>query len=98
MLRQWSAYAEGGKGVSRGSDSKKIPKDDNLSIREVIYIEDIDPDEIGDDALGLESTTKTIIKEENIVNKDEQIEVLLHELIPDLVKYKNPAFKEETEV
>ena len=77
---------------------KKISKADNLLIREVIYIDDIVSDKIVDDILGVASTIMTIIKEENIVNKDEQIKVFLHELIPELAKYKNPAFKEEKEV
>lgn len=98
ILSQWRAYAEDGKGVSIGFDLKKISKADNLLIREVIYIDDIVSDETVVDVLGVASTIMTIIKEENIVNKDEQIEVFLHELIPELAKYKNPAFKEEKEV
>lgn len=41
---------------------------------------------------------QTIISKEQITDRKEQIEVFLHELIPVLVKYKNPAFREEEEV
>ena len=98
ILSQWRAYAEDGRGVSIGFNLEKLKKADNLLIREVIYANDVVYDGNESDVECVADTINTVISENKIVGKEEQIEVFLHELIPELVKYKNPAFIEEKEI
>ena len=98
ILSQWRAYAEDGRGVSIGFNLEKLKKADNLLIREVIYVNDVVYDGNESDVECVADTINNVISENKIVGKEEQIEVFLHELIPELVKYKNPAFIEEKEI
>lgn len=98
ILSQWRAYAEDGRGVSIGFNLEKLSKADNLLVREVIYTDDVVYDYKESDVEIVADTIGTVISEQNIKTKEEQVEVFLHELIPELVKYKNPAFIEEKEV
>lgn len=98
ILSQWRAYAEDGRGVSIGFNLTKLSNFDNLLIREVIYTDDVVYDDVESDLEIVSDTISSVIREKNITNKDKQIEIFLHELIPELVKYKNPAFAEEKEI
>ena len=98
LLSQWRAYAEDGTGVSIGFDLNKLSVAPNILLKEVIYTNDVVYENKEYDVLKTADTIGTVINENNIIKKDEQLEVFLHELIPELAKYKNPAFKEEKEV
>lgn len=98
LLSQWRAYAEDGTGVSIGFDLNKLSVASNILLKEVIYTNDVVYENKENDVLKTADTIGTVINENNIIKKDEQLEVFLHELIPELAKYKNPAFKEEKEV
>ncbi|NFP90134.1 DUF2971 domain-containing protein [Clostridium sporogenes] len=98
ILSQWRAYAEDGKGVSIGFDLEKLKIADNLLIREIIYENNIVQGEIENDVEIVADEMGTVLKDHKITMKEEQIDVFLHELIPELAKYKNPAFSEEKEI
>ena len=98
LLSQWRAYAEDGTGVSIGFDLNKLSVASNILLEEVIYTNDVVYENKENDVLITADTIGTVINENNIIKKDEQLEVFLHELIPELAKYKNPAFQEEKEV
>ena len=98
ILSQWRAYADDGKGLSIGFDLDKLVVADNFFIEEIKYTDKIVEQEIENDVEIVADTINTVISENKIKRKDEKIRVFLHELIPELVKYKNPAFKEEKEV
>lgn len=98
ILSQWRAYAEDEKGVSIGFNLEKLSEADNLLVREVIYTNDVVYGDIESDVECVADTIRIVIEEQKIISEEEQIEVFLHELIPELVKYKNPAFSEEKEV
>lgn len=98
LLSQWRAYADDGKGVSIGFDLDKLGKPSNFLVEKIIYTNDIVENERETDVECVADTIGTVICENNISDKREQIDVFLHELIPLLAKYKNPAFKEEKEV
>ena len=96
LLSQWRAYADDGNGVSIGFDLDKIAASkDNLFVEEIKYsnrIEDLSEIQyIADEYAAVNC-------EKQITDKDEQLATFLHELIPVLLKYKNPAFSEEDEV
>lgn len=94
ILSQWRAYAEDGKGVSIGFNLEKLREASNFLIRDVIYTNGV----VYGDVECVADTIGMVIREQHITSEEEQIEVFLHELIPELVKYKNPAFSEEKEV
>lgn len=98
ILSQWRAYAEDGKGVSIGFDLEKLKIADNFLIREIIYENNVVQDKIENDVEIVADTISTVLSEHEITMKEEQIDVFLHELIPELAKYKNPAFSEEKEI
>lgn len=98
ILSQWRAYAEDGKGVSIGFDLEKLKIADNFLIREIIYENNVVQDRIENDVEIVADTISTVLSEHEITMKEEQIDVFLHELIPELAKYKNPAFSEEKEI
>ncbi len=98
ILSQWRAYADDGKGVSIGFNLKKLAGADNLLVNEVIYTNKFNDDVNESDIECVADTIQTVIRENKIVEESEIIEVFLHELIPELLKYKNPAFKEEKEI
>lgn len=98
ILSQWRAYAEDGKGISIGFDLEKLKIADNLLIREIIYENNVVQGEIENDVEIVADEIRTVLKEHKITMKEEQIDVFLHELIPELAKYKNPAFSEEKEI
>ena len=98
ILSQWRAYAEDGKGVSIGFNLEKLSEANNLLVREVIYTNDVVYGDIESDVECVADTIRIVIEEQKIISEEEQIEVFLHELTPELVKYKNPAFSEEKEV
>lgn len=98
LLSQWRAYADDGKGVSIGFNLDKFLIADNFWIEEVIYTNDIVEDERESDVEIVADSIGTVIHEKNITDKKIQIDIFLHELIPILAKYKNPAFIEENEV
>ena len=95
LLSQWRAYAEDGTGVSIGFDLKKLSDATNILLKEVIYTNDVVYENKENDVLITADIIGMVISENNITKKEEQLEVFLHELIPELAKYKNPAFKEE---
>ena len=98
ILSQWRSYADDGKGVSIGFNLEELAKSDNLLIREIIYENKVVHDKGESDLEAVADTIGTVLSEHKITDKDEQIEMFLHELIPELIKYKNPAFSEEKEV
>lgn len=97
-LSQWRSYADNGCGVSIGFDLDKMAVADNIFIREVVYNNDVIFGEHETDVEIVADSMGTVISEHNIKDKKKQIEVFLHELIPILAQYKNPAFIEENEV
>ena len=88
LLSQWRAYAEDGTGVSIGFDLNKLSVASNILLKEVIYTNDVVYENKENDVLKTADTIGTVINENNIIKKDEQLEVFLHELIPELAKYK----------
>lgn len=98
MLSQWKGYADDGKGVSIGFNLEKLTKFDNLLFKKVIYTDSVVHDDIESGVECVADTINTVISEQNITKREEKIEVFLHELIPELVKYKNPTFAEEKEI
>lgn len=99
VLSQWRAYADDGSGVAIGFDLDKFLIANNFWIEEIIYTNDIsEEDEIESDIECVADTIGTVIHENNLTDREMKIDVFLHELIPVLVKYKNPAFIEEDEV
>ena len=98
LLSQWRAYADDGRGVSIGFDLNKLVIADNFWIENIEYTNNIVENERESDVEIVADTIGTVIRKNNITDKKMQIEVFLHELIPVLAKYKNPAFEEEAEV
>ena len=89
ILSQWRAYAE---------DLDMLKKADNFFVSEVIYTDDV---VYGSNESGIEIVADTInivFSVNKIAGKEEQMEVFLHELIPELIQYKNPSFIEEQEI
>jgi hypothetical protein len=98
ILSQWRAYAEDGRGVSIGFNLDMLKKADNFFVSEVIYTDDV---VYGSNESGIEIVADTInivFSVNKIAGKEEQMEVFLHELIPELIQYKNPSFIEEQEI
>lgn len=98
ILSQWRSYAEDGRGVSIGFNLDMLKKADNFFVSEVIYTDDV---VYGSNESGIEivaDTINTVFSVNKIAGKEEQMEVFLHELIPELIKYKNPSFIEEQEI
>ena len=98
ILSQWRAYAEDGKGVSIGFNLEKLSVASNILLEEVIYTNDVVYASKENDVEIIADEIGVVIREKNVTKKEEQLEIFLHELIPELAKYKNPAFKEEKEV
>lgn len=98
ILSQWRTYADNGRGISVGFNLEKLAGADNLLVREVIYSNDIVYGDIESDVECVADTMGTVISYHKIASKEEKLKVFLHELIPELVKYKNPAFSEENEI
>lgn len=98
VLSQWRSYADDGKGVALGFNLDKFCRFSNIFIREVIYTDDVVYTDQENDVECVSDTIYTVITEKKIKSEHEQLEVFLHELIPELVKYKNPAFSEEKEI
>lgn len=98
LLSQWRAYAEDGRGVSIGFNLEELGKPSNILIREVLYTNDVVYGDIESDVECVADEISVVISEEKITMKEEQIRVFLHELIPVLIRYKNPAFEEEREI
>lgn len=98
ILSQWRAYAEDGRGVSIGFNLDMLKKADNFFVSEVIYTDDV---VYGSNESGIEIVADTInivFSVNKIAGKEEQMEVFLHGLIPELIQYKNPSFIEEQEI
>lgn len=98
ILSQWRAYAEDGRGVSIGFNLEKLKIANNFMIREIIYTNNVVYNDIESDVECVADTISTVLNEHKITTKEEQIDVFLHELIPELAQYKNPAFSEEKEI
>ena len=98
ILSQWRAYADDGKGVSIGFDLDYLQKADNIFAQEVFYTDGVVYKEADHDIENLGFEVCTLYNENKIDSEDERIQLLLHELIPVVAKYKNPAFREENEV
>lgn len=98
ILSQWRAYAEDGTGVSIGFNLEKLSVASNILLEKVIYADDVYCDSKENDVEIIADQIDVVIREKNITKKEEQLETFLHELIPEFVKYKNPAFIEEKEV
>lgn len=102
ILSQWRAYADDGKGVSIGFQLDKLNSAENLLEEEIIYLNDKSMNQMIDNLQTLYDPIVSLIandsKSDKYVNKQELVKKVLHELIPVLAKYKNPAFREEQEV
>ena len=98
ILSQWRAYAEDGTGVSIGFNLEKLSVASNILLEEVIYTNGVVYDSKENDVEIIADQIDVVIREKNVTKKEEQLETFLHELIPELAKYKNRAFKEEKEV
>lgn len=75
LLSQWRAYAEDGTGVSIGFDLNKLSVAPNILLKEVIYTNDVVYENKEYDVLKTADTIGTVINENNIIKKDEQLEV-----------------------
>lgn len=100
LLSQWRAYANNATGLSIGFDLDKLARADNILVKEVIYTNSVETfNELEEsDVEVISDTIQTVISYNGITSKEETISIFIHELIPTLLKYKNPAFKEEKEV
>ncbi len=98
ILSQWRAYADDGKGVAIGFNLEKLSEWDNLLIREVKYSNSVLQDDMESDVEVIADQIDFVCKNYKTNNREQQIELFVHELIPELAKYKNPAFAEEQEV
>lgn len=98
LLSQWREYADKGKGVAIGFDLERLAIANNFLVREVKYTDSVVYDDLESDVEMVADQISAVFQDEKINDKEMQIEVFLHELIPELIKYKNPAFEEEHEV
>lgn len=95
LLSQWRSYGGDGAGVSVGFDLAKLKLANNFFVEPVVYIErNLQSEEI----VNVADTIQTVIRENNISDKEGKIKVLINELLPILAKYKNPSFSEEQEL
>ena len=88
LLSQWRSYGGDGAGVSVGFDLDKLKLANNFFVEPVVYIErNLQSEEI----VNVADTIQTVIRENNISDKEGKIKVLINELLPILAKYKNPS-------
>lgn len=98
ILSQWRAYAEDGKGVSIGFNLDNLCTSSNIFFEKVTYTDSVVYNDGENNLEIIADQIGTVLDINNITKKEEQVEVFLHELIQEFVKYKNPAFIEEKEV
>lgn len=98
LLSQWRAYADDGKGVAIGFDLDMLASADNILVREVIYAHDIVQEEYESTLEIVADCIPTVLKEYEAFDREEKMDIFLHELITELARFKNPAFEEEEEV
>ena len=98
LLSQWRAYADDGKGVAIGFDLDMLASADNILVREIVYTDDIVQEDCESALEIVADTMPTVLSRYEAHNREEQIDIFLHELITELAIYKNPAFREESEV
>ena len=98
LLSQWRAYADDGKGVAIGFDLDMLASTDNIFVREIIYADDVVQEECESTLESVADSMPTVLSKYEAFDREEQIDMFLHELITELARYKNPAFREETEV
>lgn len=98
LLSQWRAYADDGKGVAIGFDLDMLASADNIFVREIIYADDVVQEESESTLEIVADSMPTVLNKHKAFDKEERIDIFLHELITELAKFKNPAFKEEEEV
>ena len=98
LLSQWRAYADDGKGVAIGFDLDMLASADNIFVREIIYADDVIQEECESTLEIVADSMPTVLNKHKAFDREERIDIFLHELITELAKFKNPAFKEEEEV
>lgn len=98
LLSQWRAYADDGMGVAIGFDLDMLASADNIFVREIIYADDVVQEECESTLEIVADSMPTVLSEYKAFNREEQIDIILNELIAELARFKNPAFKEEEEV
>lgn len=98
LLSQWRAYADDGKGVAIGFDLDMLASADNILVREIVYADDIVQEDCESALEVVADTMPMVLSRYEAHNREEQIDIFLHELITELAIYKNPAFREESEV
>lgn len=97
-LSQWRSYGDDGKGVSIGFDLEKLQSADNIFVQEVLYTDSVLYKKVGNDIQNVAMEVGSLCNEFKIGSEDERMQLLIHELIPEVAKYKNPTFQEENEV
>lgn len=98
-LSQWRAYGDNGKGVCIGFNLDQLESSTayNFKLEKVKYTNSISANDI---ARNHSEDWSGLMNMANICFRDDpcnDLEILLHDLIPLLAMYKNPAFKEERE-
>lgn len=97
LLSQWRAYADDGRGVAIGFILEDLAEYDNFFLEKIIYPNEVVYDSLENDVEIVSDQIGTVISEGKITSNDEMIRLFIHELVPVLAKYKNPAFQEEKE-
>lgn len=98
LLSQWRAYADDGRGVAIGFILENLVEYDNFLLEKIIYPNEVVYDSLENDVEVVSDQIGTVISEGKITSNDEMIRLFIHELVPVLAKYKNPAFQEEKEL
>lgn len=98
-LSQWRSYANDGKGIAIGFDLNELSRaKDNVLIREIEYTDKIIYPSNSECDMEVVADEVSVVLKYDEVKKCDQLNLFLHELIPELLKYKNPSFKEEQEI
>lgn len=97
LLSQWRAYADDGRGVAIGFILENLAEYYNFLLEKIIYTDKVVYNSLENDVEVVSDQIGTVISEGKITSNDEMIRLFIHELVPVLAKYKNPAFQEEKE-
>lgn len=81
-----------------GFDLDMLASADNILVREIVYADDIVQEDCESALEIVADTMPMVLSRYEAHNREEQIDIFLHELITELAIYKNPAFREESEV
>ena len=98
LLSQWRAYADDGRGVAIGFSLEHLVEYDNFLLKKSIYTNKVVYNSLENDVEVVADQISTIISEEKITSNTDMIQLFIHELVPVLAGYKNPAFQEEKEL